>query len=155
SPGETRAQYPVWIRINPRRQFADNRRRGGQAEARCSDCPRDLGDMNPTDQPYRDSTLHEVLRLGAFKQPDRVAIVFNERLLTFADLETESNRLAHGLNAIGIEPGDRIGLFTLNCPEFEIAFYAISKAGGIACPLNASYREREVAYQLNDAGAKV
>jgi non-ribosomal peptide synthetase component E (peptide arylation enzyme) len=43
--------------------------------------------------------LHQLLRDKAFDEPDRVAIVFGDRRLTFADLDTESNQLAHGLRA--------------------------------------------------------
>ncbi len=112
--------------------------------------------MNPeTELPCPGLTLHAVLHAAASQNPDRTAITFDERCLTFADLDAESNRLAHGLSGIGVEPGDRVGLFTPNCPEFEIAFYAISKVGGVACPLNSSYREREIAYQLADAGVTV
>ena len=98
--------------------------------------------------------LHEALRERARKEPDRVAIVFEGRNLTFADLDAESNRLAHGLRALGLESGDRLGIFMPNCPEVEIAFYAASKLGAVGCPLNSSYREREVTYQLNDAGVR-
>jgi long-chain acyl-CoA synthetase len=92
--------------------------------------------------------------MRAFEEPDRVAIVFENRSLTFADLDAESNRLARGLRALGTESGDRLGIFMPNCPEVEIAFYAASKLGAVACPLNSSYRDREVTYQLNDAGAR-
>jgi long-chain acyl-CoA synthetase len=112
--------------------------------------------MNPeAESRYPGVTLHEVLRAAASQNPDRTAIIFDEQSLTLADLETASNRFAYGLMTIGVEPGDRVGLFTPNCPEFEIAFYAISKVGGIVCPLNSSYREREISYQLTDAGVKV
>src|SRR5215813_11782209 len=88
--------------------------------------------------------LHEALRERARNEPDRVAIVFGDRILTFADLDAESNRLAQGLRALGLGIGDRLGIFMPNCPEVEIAFYAASKLGAVACPLNPSYRDREV-----------
>ncbi len=102
-----------------------------------------------------DLPLHQLLRDKAFDEPDRVAIVFGDRSLTFADLNTESNRLAHGLRALGLERGDRLALFTPNCPEFVVGFYAASKLGAIACPLNSSYREREITHQLNDSGSTI
>src|SRR5712691_6719186 len=109
-----------------------------------------MSTLTPNDVP-----LHEVLRAKAFDQPDRIAIVFEDRSLNFAGLEAESNRLAHGLRALGLKSGDRLGLFMPNCPEFEIGFYAASKLGAVACPLNSAYREREITYQLNDAGATI
>lgn len=104
---------------------------------------------------YPNVPLHEILRDKARGQPDRAAIVFEGRNITFAELDAESNRLAHGLRALGLESGDRLGLFLPNCPEFEIGFYAASKLGATGCPLNSSYREREIIYQLNDAGAAI
>jgi long-chain acyl-CoA synthetase len=104
---------------------------------------------------YPNALLHDALRKRAHERPDRVAIVFENRSLTFADLEVESNRLAHGLRALGLAAGDRLGIFMTNCPEVEIAFYAASKLGAVSCPLNSSYREREVTYQLNSAGARM
>ncbi|MBO0798978.1 MAG: AMP-binding protein, partial [Blastocatellia bacterium] len=99
--------------------------------------------------------MHEVLRATTDKYPDKVAIVFGDRTLTFADLDSESNRLANGLSELGLEQGDRLGLYLPNCPEFEIGFYAASKLGAVACSLNSAYREREITYQLNDSGATV
>jgi long-chain acyl-CoA synthetase len=104
---------------------------------------------------YPDGPLHETLRKTASIQPARTAIVFEDRTVTFAELDSESNKLAHGLRGLGLEAGDRLGLFMPNCPEFEIAFYAASKLGAITCPLNSSYREREITYQLNDSGAAI
>lgn len=109
-----------------------------------------MSTLTPNDVP-----LHEALRARAFAQPDRIAIVFEDRSLSFAGLEAESNRLAHGLRALGLKSGDRLGLFMPNSPEFEIGFYAASKLGAVACPLNSSYREREITYQLNDSGATI
>jgi long-chain acyl-CoA synthetase len=102
---------------------------------------------------YPDVPLHEALCSRARQTPDRVALVFENRAMTFAELDAASNRLAQGLLALGLASGDRLGIFLPNSPEFEIGFYAASKLGAIACPLNSAYHEREVTYQLNDAGA--
>ena len=48
-----------------------------------------------------------------------------------------------------------MSLYVPNCPQYELAFYAASKLGAIACPMNPSYREREITYQVNDAGSKM
>ena len=97
--------------------------------------------------------LHQALRNQARVRPDAVAVVCENRSLTFAELDAESDRLATGLRELGLEAGERVGLFLPNGPEFIVSFYAASKLGAIACPLNSSYREREIAYQLNDSGA--
>jgi long-chain acyl-CoA synthetase len=104
---------------------------------------------------HPDVPLHEILRAQARSRPDHVSIVCEDRRVTFADLDRESNRLAHGLSALGLRSGDRLGLFLPNCPEFEIGFYAASKLGAVASPMNSAYREREISYQLNDNGAAI
>src|SRR5215831_7800499 len=96
---------------------------------------------------YPEVPLHEVLRKTASAHPDRPAIVHAGKTITFADLESESNRLAHALGALGLQQGDRLGIFLPNCPEFVYGFYAASKLGAVASPLNSAYREREVTYQ--------
>jgi long-chain acyl-CoA synthetase len=104
---------------------------------------------------YPDVPLHEILRAQARCRPGSVAIVHEGKTLTFADLEAASNRLANGLAQLGLEPAGRLGLFLPNCPEFQIGFYAASKLGAAACPMNSAYREREIVYQLNDNGAAI
>jgi len=60
---------------------------------------------------------------------------------------------ARGLVANGLKPGERVAIYLPNSWEFAVAFHATMLAGGIATPINPSYREREVNYQLNDSGA--
>ena len=104
---------------------------------------------------YPDVPLHALIQSTARRCPDAIALRFADRTVTFADFDKQSNRLAHGFRAIGLTSGDRVGLFVPNCPEYEFAFYAASKLGAIATPLNPSYTGREIGYQLNDAGATV
>src|SRR5258705_11091229 len=94
------------------------------------------------------------MRATAARFPDRPAITFREQSITFAEFDRESNRLANGLAAFGLASGDRLALYLPNCPEYELAFYAASKLGAIACPMNPSYREREIIYQVNNSGAR-
>jgi long-chain acyl-CoA synthetase len=111
--------------------------------------------MTLSNSPGRAVPVHQALIERAAADPSSPAVVFHEQTLTFADLEAESNRLTRALRFLGLEPGDRVGLFLPNCPQFVAGFYAASKLGAIVCPLNSSYREREIVYQLNDSGAKV
>ena len=104
---------------------------------------------------YPGGPLHDVMRATAARFPDRPAITFREQSITFAEFDRESNRMANGLAALGLASGDRMALYLPNCPQYELAFYAASKLGAIACPMNPSYREREVTYQVNDSGATV
>ena len=103
---------------------------------------------------YPSGALHDVMRAAACRHPDKTAITFKDQTITFAAFDIESNRLANALAALSVSSGDRIGLYLPNRPQYEVAFYACSKLGAVACPMNASYREREIAYQMNDSGAK-
>jgi long-chain acyl-CoA synthetase len=104
---------------------------------------------------YPDVPLHALMQASARRHPNRTALKFGDRTITFAQFDEESNRLARGLRTIGLRQGDRLGLFLPNCPECELGFYAASKLGAITTPLNPSCTAREIVYQLNDAGATV
>src|ERR1044071_1504125 len=104
---------------------------------------------------YPTGPLHDVMRATAARFPDRPAITFKDQPITFGACDRESNRLANGLAKLGLGSGDRMALYLPNCPQYELAFYAASKLGAIACPMNPSYREREITYQVSDSGATV
>ena len=61
------------------------------------------------------SLLHHIVSKSAAKYPDREAISFNGSSMTYAELETESNKLAHGLLEIGVDRGDRVGIYMNRC----------------------------------------
>jgi long-chain acyl-CoA synthetase len=85
----------------------------------------------------------------------RIAIRCGEQVLSFAELEASSARLAAGLLDAGMAPGDRVGLFMPNCPELVIAYLACFSAGLLAVPLNTRYRAPEVAYAMERSGAEL
>ena len=85
--------------------------------------------------------------------PEREAIAFHDVSITFRELEGLVNTFGNALRGIGIGPGDRVCLFMTNRPEYVIAFDALAKIGAVSSPMNPSYKEREVAYQLGDAEA--
>jgi len=94
-----------------------------------------------------------MLSHGAERYPENVAIIFREVSLTYRELEALTNRFARALTALGVAKGDRVCVLSPNCPEYIIAFYAIARVGAVASPMNPSYREREIEYQLNDTEA--
>ena len=81
------------------------------------------------------------------------AVIAADRTLTYADLERETNRLAAGLAAAGIRPGDRVGLMLGNTARFSLGFFAILKAGAAAVPLDVTAKAREVSILVNQLGA--
>jgi long-chain acyl-CoA synthetase len=92
---------------------------------------------------------------SALHFPDRPAILFEDRVVTYRDLARAVNRAAHGLRALGVAERDRVALFLPNLPEFAVAYHAVAKAGAIAVSLNAMLVTEELRYLLDDAGAKV
>jgi long-chain acyl-CoA synthetase len=89
----------------------------------------------------------------ARRAPENVALVCGDVSLTFRELEALTNRFARALTRLGVRRGDRVCLLTPNCPEYVVAFYAIARVGAVVSPMNPSYREREIEYQLRDTDA--
>ena len=87
-------------------------------------------------------------------RPEKLAIIWNETRLTFKQLNDYANRVANGIRALGLQPGDKIALSCPNLPHFPIAYFGILKAGCVVVPLNVLFRPREIAYHLRDSDAK-
>ena len=77
------------------------------------------------------------------------------RRISFAEYGDVVEKLARGFVAAGVRPGDRIAIFLPNSWEFAATYHAATLAGAVPSPLNPSYREREVRYQLENSGAKI
>src|SRR3954447_25945739 len=97
--------------------------------------------------------LSSVLEHSARLVPERVAITCGGHHVTYADLNARATRLAGGLAAIGVTPGDRVLLSCPNVPWFPITYFGILKAGAIVVPINVLLKPREIAYHLRDSGA--
>ncbi|MBI3997637.1 MAG: long-chain fatty acid--CoA ligase [Armatimonadetes bacterium] len=104
---------------------------------------------------YPARPLQHFLDDAAARFPDRPAVTFFGRDLTYRDLRDLADRFAGGLRALGLQPGDRVSLHLPNCPQFVIAYYGTLKAGGVVVPFNPLYVEREIAAQMADCGATV
>jgi long-chain acyl-CoA synthetase len=74
--------------------------------------------------------------------------------MSYGELDELSGRLAAGLAASGIGPGDVVALQLPNIPQFLIAYFGILKAGGVVVPLNVMLKAPEVAFHLRDSSAK-
>src|SRR4051812_10493800 len=98
--------------------------------------------------------LAAVLEHPARLTPERVAITCGTQHLTYAALDAQAERVAAGLHAMGIRPGDHVALTCPNVPWFPIAYFGILKAGGVVVPLNVLLKTREIAYHLKDSDAK-
>src|SRR5881397_3458620 len=102
---------------------------------------------------YREITLQDRLREVAREVGDKPALLMGDRSVSFREIDQLSDRLAAALAKRGVRPGDRVTIFMPNCVEFVIAFYGTLKIGGVVNPINAQSKEREVRFQVDDAGA--
>ncbi|MGH7311840.1 MAG: class I adenylate-forming enzyme family protein [Candidatus Rokuibacteriota bacterium] len=102
---------------------------------------------------YPQIAYGEMLSRPATLYPGGEAVVFQDTRLTFRDVDGLANALAHALRGLGVGRGDRVALFMTNRPEYVVSFFALARLGAVPSPMNPSYREREVAYQLADTGA--
>lgn len=96
-------------------------------------------------------TMGEMIRSSARSFGDRDAIVFPDCRLTYAELNRAARDWAKALMAMGIKPGDHVGLLLPTCVEFITAFYGITMAGGVAVPINARYQASELGYVVANA----
>ena len=92
------------------------------------------------------------LAAGALRRaqlnPERTALVFEGQRWTYAELRTEVDRVAKGMMALGVEPGDRVALWMTNRPEWIFAIFGLAKCGACVVPLNTRYRTDDIGYTL-------
>lgn len=87
--------------------------------------------------------------------PTNLAVIFNERKLTYAELNAAANKFANGLRALGVQRGEHVALMIPNLPFFPIAYYGALKAGCTVVPFNVLLKGREVEYHLQDSDSVV
>ena len=103
---------------------------------------------------YPEVPIFQVLRSSALQWPERNAIIFGGMEMTYRELDLLSDRFATALADMGVRKGDRVGLHLPNCPQFAIAYYGLLKAGAIFVPISPLLAERELEFELNDAGVE-
>ncbi|TQE32146.1 long-chain fatty acid--CoA ligase [Streptomyces ipomoeae] len=99
------------------------------------------------------ANLAEFLVETAARQPEHPALRLGAHIISYAELDERSARVAALLRAEGVRPGDRVALMLPNVPEFVVLYYGALRAGAILVPLNPLLKERETAYHLTDSGA--
>ncbi|GHD26705.1 long-chain-fatty-acid--CoA ligase [Nocardiopsis kunsanensis] len=98
--------------------------------------------------------LSVVLEDGARNVPEKECLVFGDLRLNYAFTNAITNQVANLLVSRGVRPGDRVALASPNLPYFPFVYYGALKAGAIVVPLNVLLTPREIAYHLEDSGAK-
>jgi acyl-CoA synthetase (AMP-forming)/AMP-acid ligase II len=98
------------------------------------------------------ASIPEVVHFHATVRPDKVAVLFDERELTFAELDRYANRVARALVGQGFQPGDRFAIVDKNRIEFYPLLIGGLKAGGIHVAVNWRLTTAEMSHIVNDAG---
>ena len=95
------------------------------------------------------------LRYAEQQYPRRTAVVCGEHRFTYAQFAERAGRLAGALRKAGIKPSDRVAFLSMNCHRLLEAYYGVLEAGAVLLPLNIRLAPHELAYILNDSGAKL
>jgi amino acid adenylation domain-containing protein len=99
--------------------------------------------------------VHELFEAQAARTPEAVAVVFEERRLTYAELNRRANQLAHRLRKLGVQPDTLVGICVERSLELVVGILGILKAGGAYLPLDPAYPKEWLAFMLDDARPKV
>ncbi|WCD82816.1 AMP-binding protein [Pseudomonas sp. TUM22785] len=108
------------------------------------------------DKPLLAMTLGAAFDATVARFPEREALVVRHQglRLTWAQLAAEVERHARALMAIGLEAGDRLGIWAPNCAEWTITQFASAKVGAILVNINPAYRSSELEYALKQSGCR-
>ena len=95
--------------------------------------------------------LSEYVRDNAIANPGSIALSFYGYDMTYGELDNAIDKFAMGLTNLGVQKGDRVGLYMENCPQFVISYFGILRAGGIVVALNPMFKQIELEYEINDS----
>ena len=114
-----------------------------------------MEEFNNTNVEYpRKKTLVILFEEQVGKTPDRVAVVFEEKELTYQELNEKANAVAHKLRDLGVGVDDYVAIMTERSIEMIIGIYGIIKAGGAYVPIDLTYPTSRVHYMLEDCRPK-
>ena len=110
-----------------------------------------------SETPLLGDTIGDNLARTVARFPDAEAMVDvpSGRRWTYLELDADVTALALGLLAVGVEAGDRIGIWAPNCPEWTVLQYASAKVGAVLVNVNPAYRSHELAYVLGQSGLRM
>ena len=105
--------------------------------------------------PLGEISLPEHVAHWARHHPDRAAVVFEQRRVTYRELDELSRRVAGWLESVGVGAGDRVAVHLPNCPQFVVAMLAVLRLGAVHVPVSPMFQGVELVHELGDAGAEV
>ncbi len=100
-------------------------------------------------------SLWDCLAISARRYPDRSALIFFGRQISYTELLSAAERLAARLTSLGVGSGDRVLVVMQNCPQLIVAHYAIARANAVVVPVNPMNRAQELRHYVIDAKAYV
>ena len=109
----------------------------------------------PETVPIPRQPLETLLVNAAREFPSRAALLFFGQRIGFRELDRLTNRFAHALRNLGLQPGDRVAIVLPNIPQCVIAFYGALKAGGVVVVGSPLSSDESIAHQVSDSGARV
>ncbi len=102
------------------------------------------------------TNLYRNIEVSALRYPDKAALVFYDGIVSYAQLQDETERLAGYLQQVcGVQAGERVLLYMQNSPQFVLGYYAILRANAVVVPVNPMNLSGELAHYVSDAGARV
>ncbi|WP_323145084.1 non-ribosomal peptide synthetase [Massilia phyllosphaerae] len=117
---------------------------------------RQLAAWNATARPYPDrDCIHQLFEAQAARTPDATALVCGDTRLSYRELNTAANRIAHRLRAEGVGPDCMVGLCVERSVEMVVGVFGILKAGGAYVPLDPAYPRARLDYMLRDCAPRV
>ena len=97
----------------------------------------------------------DILERNLPARANKVALLSQEREMTFQEVAQEANQVGNALKKLGVRMGDFVGILSLDVPEWVTAFFGILKVGGIAIGMNTLLKPNEYDYILRDSRARV
>lgn len=104
-------------------------------------------------QRTRRNTLGDLLTRTVSRYRDKLALVYNDRQVTYRELNDLVNRTANGLRKRGVKKGDRLAMYSKNNLDFVIVEFALARLGAVLIPINFMLKENDISYILNHAKA--
>ncbi|WP_208340948.1 non-ribosomal peptide synthetase [Aetokthonos hydrillicola] len=115
-----------------------------------------LREWNNTTVKYsQEECIHKLFEAQVESTPNAIAVVFEDEQVTYHELNTRANQLAHYLQSLGVEPEVLVGVFVERSIEMVVGLLAILKAGGAYIPLDPAYPEERLREMLNDSQASI
>ncbi|HVU70362.1 MAG TPA: AMP-binding protein [Ktedonobacteraceae bacterium] len=102
---------------------------------------------------FPDVSYDQLLRMAAYRVPERTAIIYHDMYFTYREVVGMVNCIANGLHNLGLRKGEKVCLLMTNRPEYTVSFFAAASLGVVVSPMNPSYKDREIGYQLENSEA--